>query len=107
MATKANITIDQGTEFNTEIILTDDYGNALDLSRYTAKSQLRKSYSSSSATDFTVYLHEGKVTLSLNSTSTASLTPGRYVYDAILTNQSLVVTRIVEGIVTVTPRVSK
>jgi hypothetical protein len=107
MATKANITIDQGTEFNTQIVLTDDYGMPLDLTRYTGQSQMRKSYSSSNATSFSVILHEGKVTLSLNSTSTANLVPGRYVYDAILTNDSAVVTRIVEGIVTVTPRVSR
>jgi hypothetical protein len=107
MATKANITIDQGTEFNTEIVLTDDYGNPLDLTRYTGQSQMRKSYSSSVATNFDVILHEGKVTLHLSSNASANIVAGRYVYDAILTNQSNTVTRIVEGIVTVTPRVSK
>ena len=42
MATKANISIDQGTTFTTEILLTDDNGDPLDLSAYTANAQIRK-----------------------------------------------------------------
>ena len=106
MATKANITIDQGTEFNTEIVLTDDSGNPLDLSQYTGNAQMRKSYSSSTAISFDVVLQQGKVSLHLSSNASANVVAGRYVYDAILTNSSKTVTRIVEGIVTVTPRVT-
>jgi hypothetical protein len=107
MATKANITIDQGTTFNTSVALTDSYGNPLDLSAYTANSQIRKWYTSSTAVDFTVTLSHGNISLSLNSDSTALLTPGRYVYDVLLTDSQNSVTRVVEGVVTVTPRVSK
>lgn len=106
MATKANIVIDQGATFNTEILLTDDAGNVLDLSGYTGLSQLRKSYSSSSATSFSVTLNSGMVQLALTATQTAAITAGRYVYDVFLTDSSNTVTRVVEGIVTVTPRVS-
>lgn len=106
MATKANIVIDQGTTFNTEIYLTDDAGNALDLTAYTANSQIRKWYTSSNAISFTVSLSSGLVNLSLTSNTTASLDAGRYVYDVILRDGSNTITRVVEGIVTVTPRVT-
>jgi len=106
MATKANIVIDQGATFSTEILLTDDAGNTLDLSGYTGISQIRKSYTSSSSTSFSVTLNSGMVQLNLTSTQTAAITAGRYVYDVFLTDSSNTVTRVVEGIVTVTPRVS-
>jgi hypothetical protein len=107
MATKANITIDQGTTFNTQIELTDDAGNMLDLSAYTAESQIRKSYTSTTAVNFVVNLTTGFVNLSLDANTTANMAAGRYVYDTILTDGSNNVTRVVEGIVTVTPRVSQ
>ena len=107
MATKANIVIDQGTTFNTEIYLTDDAGNALDLTAYTANSQIRKWYSSSNAISFAVSLSSGLINLSLTSNTTASLDAGRYVYDVILRDGSNTITRVVEGIVTVTPRVTQ
>ena len=47
-----------------------------------------------------------RVQLNLTSTQTAAITAGRYVYDVFLTDSSNTVTRVVEGIVTVTPRVS-
>jgi hypothetical protein len=106
MATKANITIDQGTTFNTEIVLTDEEGNAIDLSGYTGKAQLRKSYTSSTYKSFQVTLNDGVVYLAMNSSNSSSLTAGRYVYDVILTDSLNNVNRIIEGIVTVTPRVS-
>ena len=107
MATKANITIDQGANFSTEIVLTDEAGNLLDLSVYTGESQIRKSYTSSTAKNFDVNLLDGVVTLSMAANTTATMTAGRYVYDVILVDGSNNVTRIVEGIVTVTPRVSQ
>lgn len=107
MATKANILIDQGATFNTEIYLTDESGNALDLSGYTANSQIRKWYTSNNAVNFTITLGSGIVNLSLPANTTSNLEAGRYVYDVILRDNSNTVTRVVEGIVTVTPRVSR
>jgi len=107
MATKANITIDQGTTFNTIISLTDDAGNALDLIGYTGESQMRKWYTSNNYTNFTLTLANGQVQISLDANTTSALSSGRYVYDVILTDSTNTVTRVVEGIVTVTPRVSQ
>ena len=109
MATKANIIIDQGTTFSTVINLADENGDPIDLTGYTGDSEMRKHYSSSNSQSFNVSLGgaNGTVTLSLTSTQTANLVAGRYVYDVEVTSSSNVVSRIVEGIVTVTPEVTR
>jgi hypothetical protein len=108
MAIKANLTIDQGTDYSTSIILTDDEDNVVSLAGYTANAQIRKTYSSSNSVSFTTQIVDvqGIVILSLTDTQTANITPGRYVYDVVLT-VGTTTTRIVEGIVTVTPRVTR
>ena len=109
MATKANITIDQGTTFSTVITLADEDNVLIDLTGYTANSQIRKHYSSSNSQAFSISLGgaSGTVTMSLTSTQTSNLVAGRYVYDVELKSSSNVVSRIVEGIVTVTPEVTR
>lgn len=106
MATKANITIDQGTDFSTSISLTDEFGNDLNLTGYTAKAQLRRWYTSSTAVTFTTTLVNGSVVISLSAAVTNTLTD-RYVYDVILKKTSdNTITRIVEGLITINPRVT-
>ncbi len=108
MAIKANLFIDQGTDYQTVITLTDVDDDIVNLSGYTANAQLRKTYSSSNAVSFTVTLAEatGEVTLSLTDAQTANIVAGRYLYDVLLTSNTIT-TRIVEGIVTVTPGVTR
>lgn len=109
MAIKANITIDQGADFSTTIDVTDEDGNAVNLSGFTGAAQMRKHYTSSNSTDFTVGIDAvlGTVTLSMSSDVSANLASGRYVYDCEITDSSGIVTRLVEGIVTVTPNVTR
>lgn len=109
MATRVNILIDQGTDFTTSVNLTDNNGAQLDLTGMSAASQIRKTHSSSNATSFSTSLANttGTLTLSLNNSVTSSLSAGRYVYDVELTDSSSVVSRILEGIVTVTPEVTR
>ena len=107
MATKANMVIDQGTTFNTEIVLTDESGNLLDLSAYSANAQIRKWYTSSNVVPFTVSIGTGVVYLGLEANTSAAMDPGRYVYDVVVTDSGNTITRVVEGIVTITPRVTR
>lgn len=108
MATKANMVIDQGTTFNTEIVLTDESGNLLDLSVYTANAQIRKWYTSSNVVTFNVNVGTGVVYLNLDANTSAAMDPGRYVYDVVVNDGvSNTITRVVEGIVTITPRVTR
>lgn len=108
MATQVNLLIDQGATFSTVIDLVDENGVPVNLSSYTGASQLRKHYTSSNAISFSVSLtSNGVVTLALTANQTANLTAGRYVYDVEVTDTGGIVSRIVEGIVTVTPNVTR
>lgn len=109
MATKANLVIDQGASYSTTIDMLDENGAAIDLSNYTGAAQLRKHYTSTTATSFTIALGgaDGTLTISLTANATANLTAGRYVYDVELTSNTGVVSRVLEGIVTVTPNVTR
>ena len=111
MATKANLVIDQGTTYSTTLSLKDENGDILNLNGYYANSQIRKWYSSVSPTATfvtSINTDEGTITLTLNSNTTSNIIAGRYVYDVELTEQSSnAVSRIVEGIVTVTPQATK
>ena len=53
MAAIANLFIDQGATFSTTVTVTNADGSAFDLTSHTVAAQIRKSYSSSSKTDFT------------------------------------------------------
>jgi hypothetical protein len=109
MAIKSNLVIDQGSSFSTLVTLVDSANSLIDLTGYSASSQIRKHYTSSNTQSFSTSLGgaNGTVTLSLTSTETSNLVAGRYVYDVEITSPSSLVTRIVEGIVTVTPEVSR
>jgi hypothetical protein len=109
MGTKVNIVIDQGTDFATTVSLTDSDGEQLNLTGMSAASQIRKTFSSSNSTAFTTALanNNGTLTLSLTNSITSALAAGRYVYDVELTDSAAVKSRILEGMVTVTPEVTK
>lgn len=109
MATKANLVIDQGASYSTTIDMLDENGAAIDLTYYTGAAQLRKHYTSTTATSFTIALGgaDGTLTMSLSANATANLDAGRYVYDVELTSNTGVVSRVLEGIVTVTPNVTR
>lgn len=108
MAQKVNIVLDQGTTFSTTYEFTDDNGDPIDFSTYTGAAQMRKSYATSTPHSFTVGLGtNGIVSLTMNSATTSAITAGRYVYDLEVTDQAGITSRLVEGIVTVTPQVTR
>ena len=111
MAIVSNLVIDQGASFSASIDVTDTDGDALNLTGYTAAGQMRRTYSSTTATDFTASIQSasgGTVKISLTATETNAIKAGRYVYDVEITNTSTQeVIRIVEGQVEVTPGVTR
>ena len=111
MATISNLFIDQDADFTTTVTINDSNGSALDLTSYTALAMIRKTYQSTSATTFTSTFATdrttGQITISLTDTQTAALEAGRYVYDLVITDSSSTKTRVVEGIATVNPSVSR
>ena len=106
MATKANISVDQGATFSTYVSLTDDNGNPLDLTAYSGIACMRTSYASVNAVPFQVSLANGNVTLALDANTTSNMTRPRYLYDLFLIDGSNTYTKVLEGVVYVTPSIT-
>lgn len=104
--------IDQGTTFNNIINVTDDITNApINVYGYTITSQMRRSYYSANASANIICTitnaTNGEVTMSMSAANTAIIKAGRYLFDIKTTNTGNVTSRIVEGIITVTPQVAR
>jgi hypothetical protein len=100
--------IEQGATWSNDFTLTDVYRTTLDLTPYTVRAQLRKSYYAKTAVDFDVSTDTtGTITMELSAESTSNLRPGRYVFDVIAEDSEGVVIRLIEGIATVIPSATK
>ena len=106
----AELTLNQGTTFTSDLKLTNDDGTPRNLANATFISQIRKSYYSANATAniiiSTSNTANGEITLSVDAANTSNISPGRYLYDIKMHDAGSVV-RILEGIITVTPQVSR
>ena len=110
MAAFSELLIEQGATFSSTVNVEDSAGAAINLSGYSASSQMRKSYYAVSNTTITSTITgnaNGEITLSMTSSNTSALTPGRYVYDLLITAPDTTKTRVVEGIVIVSPGVTQ
>lgn len=110
MATISNLVIDQGTTFSSIIALTNQNGTPMNLTGFTVKSQFRKSYQSSTAINFTASIYDaaaGKVRLQLSPSDTTNIRSGRYLYDIELTSPTGDKIRPLEGLVILTPEITK
>lgn len=110
MAAYSELFVEQYADYKTKLNLDDLQGDVINLSGYSVTSQARKSYYSTTAYNFDVSISDaaqGEITLSMPSANTANMSPGRYVYDLKLIDPDDVVTRVVEGIVVVSPGVTR
>ena len=110
MAIYSNLTVDQGSNFLAYIDVTDSSGNPLNLAGYTVAGQIRKTYSSLTAIDFSASVNSavnGTISLTLSDTVTNGIKAGRYVYDVEILSNSGSRTRVLEGQVEVTPGVTQ
>ena len=110
-----NITVDIGADYNANVYAYANGSTAtpINLSTYTAANAVVvKSYyyNPSRAATFNVYFMDataGVVNLVLNQANTSTLSPGKYVYDVMITNSATGErTRILEGILTARAGVS-
>ena len=105
----SNIVIDQGADFNQTYNLENSANAPLDLTGYTATSVLKKHPQSllETATFACSFPNrtQGQLKISLGSSITPGLIPGRYSYDILLNSGSLK-TRVVEGSALVTAGVT-
>ncbi len=106
MASKTNFIIDQGSTVSLTTSILDANNELMVFSGYSGRSKFKKHYASTNSYILGVALSNGSVTLTMNSSATAIVPAGRYVYDVEILDGSNNVTRILEGIITVTPRVT-
>jgi hypothetical protein len=112
MALVQALYMDQGADFSTGITLYADGGMVpLDMTGYTFKAQMRKSYMSSTAYTFTCTIADpaslGIVILTMSSSTTDTIKPGRYLYDIEMVDDTGYKTRPVEGVVIVSPQITQ
>ena len=105
-----NITINTGEYFSRDFYLDNIDGTPLNLTGYTAASQVRKHPESVYATaNFTVGFVDranGRIRVSLATTSTRLIKPGRYVWDMMFTDTSNKKSIVIEGNVLATPDIT-
>lgn len=110
MAAFSELNLEQYADFSTTVNVEDSAGNSINLQGYSAASQIRKSYYSSTAYNFTATVTgvaNGEITISMTAANTSNISPGRYLYDLVITSPESVKTRVVEGVVIVMPGVTQ
>ena len=107
MATKTHFTIDQGATFELVLTINDENGDDVNLTGYSVDASFKKTYTSSNSVVFTSnVINNSDILISLTANQTSEVAGGRYVYDVVVTSNSGVVSRLLEGIVTVNPAVT-
>lgn len=114
MAEYVELSVDQGTDFDTYINLNDDDTNLpQNASSYLVTGQLRRSLVSANVSE-TFYCAvtdgaNGEIYISLAAANTANLKPGNYFYDikVVDTSQGNATSRLIEGIFIVNPSITK
>jgi len=115
-AAQYDLLVEQGSTYSQSVQWkTGSPAAAVNLTGYTARMQLRSSVTASTAAlslttengRISITANTGTVTLSISATDTAALTAGRYVYDLELVSSGGQVTRLMEGVVTVSAEVTR
>ena len=107
-----DLVIDQGSDFAIDLTITEG-GSAKNLTGYAGRAQMRSTHASSSVSaTFTCSIvgadSNGILKMELSSSTTTSLTAGRYVYDLeIHTGSDAIVKRLIQGNVTINPEVTR
>ena len=106
-----DLAIDQGTDFETDLDLIADDGTAINAAGYVFNGQVRKAYTSANTTATFQFpnpdLANVKIFVAMDAANTANIPYGRYVYDIKMTSLANITTRVVEGILTINPSVSR
>jgi hypothetical protein len=113
-ATTYDLLIEQGATFS-QVITYKDNGVAVNLTGYTARMQVRATLEAATALIELTTANgrialggtAGTITLSISATDTAALTSGRGVYDLELVSGSGIVTRLLQGVATISRNVTR
>lgn len=107
MGSRANIYIDQGSDFRITIELFDENDLDLPISAYNFYADMKKMYSAKRSAEFEIQKANNDITLVLSSDITATLTPGKYEYDVLMRKPTGEMSKIVEGLAFVIPTITE
>ena len=110
LAVTSNIYIDQGSEYTSIITVSGPDSAPLNLTDFTVQSQMRKSYGSSTAYSFTATIHNalaGQIKLYLTTADSEIIPAGRWLYDVEIAGADGYRKRVVEGVATITPQITR
>lgn len=110
MAVTSNLFVDAGSDYSNIITVNSAGGAPLNLTGFTVKSQMRKSYNSSVAYNFNATIFNavaGQIRLTLTAAQSEQIPPGRWLFDVEISHPAGSRRRVVEGIVTVTPQITQ
>jgi hypothetical protein len=104
-----NLTIERGTDFEATFTVTNSDETPYALNNFSATSKIRKHPAAAVSKSFqtTITVAKGEIKISMGSTVTADLSPGRNYYDVIITEStSGRITKVFEGSAIVSDTVS-
>lgn len=110
MADKVNLFVDQGSDFEVNFLVAYSNNVLVNLNSYSVYGSLKKYYTSNTQINIVVEKDvENSIIAAKIPKSISSLLDGRYVYDIkmISSGETPKTTRIVEGIITIMPEVTK
>lgn len=111
MAQYTDIVIDQGSTYSGKIPVVGANGLPVDLTGFSARGQIRRSYQSLTSVNFSTSIENptsGVIFINLTPDQTGAMKPGRYVFDVeIFNTDETDVIRVCEGQAEVTPRATK
>jgi hypothetical protein len=110
-AANHNLTIDQGSDFVIDLVISDG-GVVKNLTGYSARAQMRNTKGASAiAATFTCTVTDaagGTVKMELPNATSSAISPGKYYYDLELyTSNNVIVARLMQGAVILTPEVTR
>jgi hypothetical protein len=107
------LNIDQGCDFSTTVnIESDTTGGAINIAGYLITSKIKKSLLSQNAVgEFVCTItnqNTGEILIAMDAANTTNINPGRYFFDVIVTDteQGNTKSRLIQGLVEVTPGIS-
>ena len=105
-----NFIIDQGATFTRQLTVKEN-NSVMDLTGYSVASKMRSTHDSSTVVGtFTCTISSGTggiITVSMPSSTTAAIEEAIYVYDLEITSGAGIVTRLLQGQITVNPEVTR
>jgi hypothetical protein len=110
-----NFVIDQGADWFVTVVYKDSAGVAINLTGYTAALQIRDTYADST-TDLSLTSPSGGITITgatgtiairATAAQTAAIAAGNYVYDLEITSVGGIVTRLIQGKISLSPQVTR